>query len=97
MLCLEMKCNATVCKLQYVYLASLAYFADIDECVHHSTCMCDNAASCAVCHNTEGAFYCSCKEGYTLKTGDKSTCESEFNQAIHFYAYFIHALFIIVT
>ncbi|KAI0223265.1 hypothetical protein LSAT2_025516 [Lamellibrachia satsuma] len=48
---------------------------DINECENNKTCTCDIAASCAICHNTEGSFYCSCKEGYTLKAGDKSTCE----------------------
>ena len=42
--------------------------SDINEC-EQSTVDCNQ-----LCHNLLGSFYCSCFQGYTLSTGDNSTC-----------------------
>jgi len=49
-------------------LCSLYYTLDIDECV-------DGISGCSqVCSNTDGSFECSCMEGYSLGSDEKS-CE----------------------
>ena len=54
-----------------------AYFVDIDECVDPKPCQYH-------CENTEGAYTCSCMQGYKL-TGDERTCEGEVHSFLNMF------------
>ena len=43
------------------------FFSDIDECLE-GTSKCNQ-----YCHNSDGGYFCSCQQGYTLDS-DKHTC-----------------------
>ena len=50
----------------------MIYNSDEDEC------RTDNGGCSDICHNTEGHFFCSCYQGFTLE-GDDQTCEGMIN------------------
>ena len=45
------------------------YFSDIDECDGVNDCQ-------QLCQNTEGSYTCSCSEGFTLNS-DNRTCNGK--------------------
>ena len=49
---------------------SKLFFSDTDECVS------SNGGCEHTCVNTYQSFYCVCRQGYTLKS-DQKTCEGE--------------------
>ena len=55
-----------MCEISFV----ICNFIDINECAVNNG-QCDHN-----CHNTEGSYYCTCKEGYVLLT-DQRGCSGE--------------------
>ena len=51
---------------------------DVNEC-EESLADCDH-----LCHNSEGSYTCSCKEGYALDANERS-CTGKYQNALTFF------------
>ena len=63
-----MKCPDTLYGVFIIRFFSKHVFVDVNECKNN------NGGCSHRCSNTNGSFFCSCKEGYQLQ-GDGLTCE----------------------
>ena len=55
----------SLCNLSYICQLPFS-FTDIDECTQ-------GKAECQhICNNTNGSYFCSCKDGYTLNSNGKN-------------------------
>ena len=59
-------CTCTFCCIYYVYQAYNYNLVDMNECTSGHGCS-------HICENTDGSYFCSCPEGYSLNNDDR-TC-----------------------
>ena len=72
-----------VLNIFYLFFSLLYAFliiADINECLTGA----HNCSSDAACNNTKGAFYCTCRPGFT---GDGQNCKGDDSGIFRFHSF----------